>query len=280
MASEGQVRVFSSRDLREMDRRAASEFGMPTLLLMEHAAMAVARIVKEACDSLKSERILFVCGPGNNGGDGHAAARQLLDMGIRAHVVTVGDEPREGTDAWTNLQMARSFGVPVHALHDRHVKELFEQADLLVDCIFGTGLSRAPEGETSEAIEQLNAARERGAFVFAVDVPSGMDADLGLPLGACVRANVTISLTGSKVGYVNEAAAAAYTGWVLVTPIGMPPALMTRYEQWMTSPSASKATASSVNLAKIKAAKAKVTKAKVTKAKSAKKKPTPRRVRK
>jgi NAD(P)H-hydrate epimerase len=236
MAGEGQVRVFSSRDLREMDRLAAAEFGMPTLLLMEHAAMAIARIVKDGCDSLKSQRILFVCGPGNNGGDGHGAARLLLDQGVRAHVVLAGGEPREGTDAWTNLQMARSFGVPVHAMHDRHVKELFEQADLLVDCVFGTGLSRAPEGEAMEAIERLNAARDRGAFVFAVDVPSGMDADLGLPLGACVRANVTISLTGSKVGYVSEAASAAYTGWVLATPIGMPPALLARYGQMVALP--------------------------------------------
>jgi NAD(P)H-hydrate epimerase len=160
----------------------------------------------------------------------------LLDHGVRAHVVMAGGEPREGTDAWTNLQMARSFGVPVHAMHDRHVKELFEQADLLVDCVFGTGLSRAPEGEAMEAIERLNAARDRGAFVFAVDVPSGMDADLGLPLGACVRANVTISLTGSKVGYVSEAASAAYTGWVLATPIGMPPALLARYGQMVALP--------------------------------------------
>lgn len=241
MAGEGQVRVFSSRDLREMDRLAASEFGMPTLLLMEHAATAVARIVKEGCDSLKSQRILFVCGPGNNGGDGYAAARLLLDQGVRAHVVAVGGEPREGTDAWTNLQMAKSFGVPVHAMHDRHVKELFEQADLLVDGVFGTGLSRAAEGEALEAIERMNAARDRGAFVFAVDVPSGLDADLGLPLGACVRANVTISLTGSKVGYVSEAASAAYTGWVLATPIGMPAALLARYGQVMTLPRRPKA---------------------------------------
>ncbi len=241
MAGEGQVRVFSSRDLREMDRLAASEFGMPTLLLMEHAAMAVARIVKEGCDSLKSQRILFVCGPGNNGGDGYAAARLLLDQGVRAHVVMAGGEPREGTDAWTNLQMARSFGVPVHGMSDRHVKELFEQADLVVDCVFGTGLSRGPEGEPLAAIERMNAARDRGAFVFAVDVPSGMDADLGLPLGACVRANVTISLTGSKVGYVSEAASSAYTGWVLATPIGMPAALMARYGQVVTLPAGPKA---------------------------------------
>jgi NAD(P)H-hydrate epimerase len=249
-----------------MDRLAASEFGMPTLLLMEHAAMAVARIVKEGCDSLKSQRILFVCGPGNNGGDGYAAARMLLDQGIRAHVVAAGGEPREGTDAWTNLQMAKSFGVPVHAMHDRHVTALFEQADLLVDGVFGTGLSRAPEGEPLEAIERLNAARDRGAFLFAIDVPSGLDADLGLPLGACVRANVTISLTGSKVGYVSEAASAAYTGWVLATPIGMPAALLARYGQMMTLP------------ADPRTKKAKSTRAK--KAAPSKKKASRRRVRK
>jgi hypothetical protein len=105
--------------------------------------------------------------------------------------------------------MARSFGVPVHAMGDRHVKALFEQADLLVDCVFGTGLSRAAEGEPLAAIERMNAARERGAFVFAVDVPSGMDADFGVAPGrmrACERDDLVDGIEG---GLWSETASSA-----------------------------------------------------------------------
>jgi hypothetical protein len=87
----------------------------------------------------------------------------------------------------------------------------------------------------------MNAARDRGAFIFAADVPSGLDADLGLPLGACVRANVTVSFVGPKVGYVTEVASSQYTGWVLAAPIGMPAALVKRYGQ-MVKPAAVKPT--------------------------------------
>lgn len=232
------IQAFSVRDIREMDRLASAEYGIPTLLLMEHAAQALCEAIVQGADTLASQRILIVCGRGNNGGDGYAAARLLLNEDIAAHVVCV-DLPREGTDASSNYSMARSFGVPVHLFEAEVVKDLFEQADIIVDCLLGTGLSRAPEGETLRAIEWMNAARDRGAFIFAADVPSGLDADLGLPLGACVRANVTVSFVGPKVGYVTEVASSQYTGWVLAAPIGMPAALVKRYGQ-MVMPAAVK----------------------------------------
>ena len=242
--AEARIRAFSVRDLREMDRLASAEYGMPTLLLMEHAAQALCESIVQGADTLASQRILIVCGPGNNGGDGYAAARLLLGEDIAAHVICV-DLPREGTDASSNDAMARSFGVPVHLFEAEVVKDLFEQADIIVDCLLGTGVSRAPEGETLRAIEWTNAARDRGAFVFAADVPSGLDADLGLPLGACVRANVTVSFVGPKIGYVTEAASSQYTGWVLSSPIGMPGALVKRYGQ-MVKPAAVKPTRAKV----------------------------------
>jgi len=228
------TRMYTSRDLREMDRLAAELLGMPTILLMEHAALALCEAVTGAADTIKSQRILFVCGPGNNGGDGYGAARQMLERGLAAHVVTVGT-PREGTDASTNATMAKNFGVPIHAFGDKDVDTLFQQAEIIVDCIFGTGLTRAPEGDALAAIERINAAYEGGAAVIAADVPSGLDADLGLPLGACVKAHMTVTFAGTKVGFVREKAAAAYTGAIVVMRIGMPAGLLERFGERLST---------------------------------------------
>jgi ADP-dependent NAD(P)H-hydrate dehydratase / NAD(P)H-hydrate epimerase len=219
------TRVYSIAELRELDRRASDEYGMPTLLLMEHAGQGLAKVILNAADAMKTQRVLIVVGPGNNGGDGYAAARLLLDSGMFAHVVAIGN-PKEGSDAGVNAEMAANFGVPVHPFLHPLVSELFRQVDIVVDCIFGTGIRKGADGQAAEAIAAINAANDRGALIISADVPSGLEADLGLPIGPCVRADYTVSFAGLKVGYVREAASSQYTGVLVQMDLGYPQVLL------------------------------------------------------
>lgn len=198
---------------------------MPLLLLMEHAGQGLAKVVLNAADAMKTQRVLLVCGPGNNGGDGYAAARILLDSGVTAHVVAVGT-PKEGSEAGINAEIAANFGVPIHPYLHPLVSELFSQVDIVVDCLFGTGIKRGADGQAAEAIAAINEANDRGALVIAADVPSGLDADLGLPIGPCVRADYTVTFAGLKVGYVRESGSAQYTGVLVQLDLGFPQQLL------------------------------------------------------
>jgi len=209
--------------VRSVDRAAIEEYGIPGIVLMENASGALAR---EAL-SMLAERgrtggvVLIVCGSGNNGGDGWALARHLHNAGAKP-VIAPTKDPRPGTDAGTNCTICRAMGiaeVPIDDL-DRH-----RDADLVVDAIFGTGLDRAVEGDAARIIEWINAA---GCPVLAVDVPSGLDCDTGLPLGACVTATRTVSFVGFKPGFT-EMHAQPFVGEVVIGDIGSPRHLTARF---------------------------------------------------
>ena len=151
-------------------------------------------------------RAAVVCGAGNNAGDGLAAARHLHRWGRLAAVSCVNADNLRGAAA-KQLESLRKLGI--------EVSDAFELADatMVVDAIFGTGLSRPPEGKYAEWIEAINAA---GKDVLAVDVPSGLDADSGIPYPRCVRAGLTVTLGLPKPGL------SKVSGHVLVADIGVP----------------------------------------------------------
>jgi hydroxyethylthiazole kinase-like uncharacterized protein yjeF len=165
--------------------------------------------------------VLIVCGGGNNGGDGWALARQLEGAGIRPVVASLG-EPGAETDAGVNRRICRAMGIeetPVDGL-------LRGRGDaLIVDAIFGTGLTRPIEGRSAQVIEWMNAS---GTPILAVDVPSGLDCDTGRPLGVTVRAARTVTFVGPKRGFFSPEAR-PYVGEVVVAGIGAPRALVERF---------------------------------------------------
>jgi len=171
--------------------------------LMEAAGWAIAR----SCE----ERAVVVCGVGNNAGDGLAAARHLLRWGKLAGVCCVDAERLKGA-AGRELEALRKIGVDV-------ADELqLEGGRLVVDAIFGTGLSRAPEGPFAAWIEAINAS---GLKVLALDIPSGLDADTGVAYAPCVRAEITVTLGLPKVGLL-QADGPGVAGEVWVADIGVP----------------------------------------------------------
>jgi NAD(P)H-hydrate epimerase len=173
---------LSSAQVKELDRLAAERFGVAIDWLMEAAGWQLARF----CDAPTA----VVCGLGNNGGDGLAAARHLQRWGRLTNVSCI-DPLRLGTEARQELEALRRNGVRVS---DR---PRFEGAEIILDAIFGTGLSRPPAGRFAEWIETVNNAKLR---VVAVDVPSGLDADSGHAYAPCVHASATVTFSLPKAG--------------------------------------------------------------------------------
>jgi NAD(P)H-hydrate epimerase len=215
--------VFAREALRELDRRAVEEYHIPILVLMENAGRAVA----EAALRRGARNVLVLAGPGNNGGDGLVAARHLHNAGVRVTVVLVSPRDKYRDAAATQLAIVDAMKMPVEVL-SADLEELRDWLvdaatdDLIVDALFGTGLSRAVEGVAAAVIEAVNRA---GRPVLAVDIPSGLDCDTGVPLGGgtAIRATETVSFCGMKKGF---AGARAFTGKVSVGDIGVPRALL------------------------------------------------------
>lgn len=230
---EGGQLVFTREAVREVDRTAVERYTIPSMVLMENAAIHAAGVALEMVAAQREPRVLIVCGPGNNGGDGLAMARHLSNAGARVEVVLSGAGDRLRGDAGTNLGIVLAMGLPVlEPGHDGAAAVLRERAvspcpHLIVDAILGTGAVKTVRGPMMELIEEVNRIGAHGAPILAVDVPSGLDADTGLPLGAAVRATRTVTFVGIKQGFLNTAAA-AYTGRVVVAGIGAPRQLVER----------------------------------------------------
>jgi NAD(P)H-hydrate epimerase len=194
---------LTSRQVKEVDALAQERFGISVEWLMEAAGWQVARFCKEPA--------VVVCGVGNNAGDGLAAARHLHRWGRLVNVCCV-DAGRLRGPAAAELEALRRIGVGVSSELD------LRGARVVVDAIFGTGLSRAPEGRFAEWIDKINAAR---LDVIAVDVPSGLDADTGSAYAPVVKATATLTLGLPKPGLLTGEGP-RLSGRVWVADIGMP----------------------------------------------------------
>lgn len=219
------IPIVDTAGMREADRVTITELGLPGLVLMELAAAAVTDLVAERFAD--AGRVLVVCGPGNNGGDGLAVARQLRNRGHLAEAVLLADPAQLRGDAAVQLALARSFGVPVHECAEGPLDELarlLADGRLVVDALFGTGLERALEGRWQAAVELVDGA---GWPVVAVDIPSGLSGSAGAIPGPAVRANVTVTFGTPKLAHVLPPACER-CGEVAVADIGIPPWVLER----------------------------------------------------
>ncbi|MBX3364439.1 MAG: NAD(P)H-hydrate epimerase [Phycisphaeraceae bacterium] len=219
--------VFTRRSLREIDRLAAERYGLPTLVLMENAGRHVADVARELLSALEHPRVLIAAGPGNNGGDGLVAARHLANSGARVVVVVASPEGFKG-DALTNFRVVRAMGLPIVTPEEGTCpiaagSALLGGPDLVIDALLGTGLTREVTGLLRTIIRAIDELHRQGVGVLSIDVPSGLDADSGRPLGAAITADVTVTLVGPKVGF-GTLDAQPYVGEVVVADIGIPAA--------------------------------------------------------
>ena len=242
---DGAVFVFTRDGVRRVDAAAIKEFGLPGVVMMENAATALANVCLSMIE-VDEPNVVICCGPGNNGGDGFALARRLHNAGVDARLLLADDPDSYSGDAATNLLVARRMEIPAVQVDgddpDGFLDALIDEdaeVHLLVDALFGTGLTRAPEGPAASMIRWMNRmSEEAGVPIVAVDVPSGLDCDSGAPLGddasLVVRADVTVSLAGAKRGFFEDAAA-EFLGEILVADIGAPRELLERYGELLES---------------------------------------------
>lgn len=218
--------TLSCDRIREADRLAIERFAMPGVLLMENAARNAANVL--ASFGLPANTVVC-CGRGANGGDGFCMARHLQRMGSEVVILLAADEQAIEGDAAINLAVAKTAGIPI--VDGRSKIELsrldeLSNSDWIVDALLGTGTKGSPRPPYDELIRRMNASPARR---LAVDLPSGLDADAGIPGEPTVRADVTVTFFAKKIGF-DRAEARAVLGELFVVDIGEPAALRALFE--------------------------------------------------
>lgn len=193
----------------EADRHTIEEIGIPSLVLMERAALQCLRVIESR--QIDTGKVLIVCGSGNNGGDGFALARLFLEKGICPTVAFVGKETSRSEECATQMKIFEALGGEI-------LSEIPEREyTLVVDAIFGVGLSREISGRYASVLETMN--RLKGTKL-AMDIPSGVSAESGQILGIAFRADYTVSMQCEKLGTVLFPGK-EYAGEVFAVPIGI-----------------------------------------------------------
>jgi hydroxyethylthiazole kinase-like uncharacterized protein yjeF len=213
--------TMTREQVRAFDRHAIEVLKIPGVVLMENAGLACARMALSMLAAPGKSRVCVLCGTGNNGGDGYVIARHLWNQDVPVQVFVVGDMARVTGDALVHLTILKHLDVAVQTLPPDHVTDptWLASSDLLIDALLGTGLKGDLRGPYSQLIETINRA---GKPVLAVDIPSGLDCDTGIPLGVAIKADQTVSFVALKAGFLNPEAA-QYTGQVTVASIGVAP---------------------------------------------------------
>ena len=216
------MEILTGAGMRRVDAHATSQYGIPSLTLMEAAGRAVAEALVEEIPGLDGRRVVMFCGKGNNGGDGLVAARHLRDLGVSARVVLLSQPEALKGDAAVNLERARGLGVAIDVCEEEttlvRITSDFDRDTIVVDALLGTGVSGGARGVIAAAIDAINLSP---ATIVAIDLPSGADADSGALPGLTVRAHRTLTLCRPKPCLVLEPAA-SHAGTFRVLPIGIP----------------------------------------------------------
>ncbi len=203
--------------MRQLDRCAIEEQNIPGYELMQRAANAAYQCLQELLDHKPGKRLLVICGGGNNGGDGYVIARLAQLDGHQVQVVAMVDRAKLKGDALTAAQAWHDVSGSIQSVAETD----FGAYDAVVDCLLGTGLERKVSGNYRAVIEQIN---DVSCPVLAVDIPSGLSADTGQPLGIAVEADRTISFIGLKQGLFTGSAA-DYCGQIEYADLSVPQAV-------------------------------------------------------
>ncbi len=216
------MQVLTTAEMREADRRTIAEVGIPGRVLMESAGRGVLRRMERASPGLRSRSIVIICGKGNNGGDGLVVFRYLATHGYSARAWVLSPFDGLSGDAKANLETALALGLPVEAVPDettwRQALTSISGADIVVDAILGTGLTKAARGLPELAIRDIN---QLPSFKVAIDVPSGLTSDSGEIPGEAVKADLTVALAAPKLCHLLPPGC-FHAGQLAVIDIGIP----------------------------------------------------------
>jgi len=216
------MKVLTSTEMKEIDRKAIEEIGIAGPILMENAGLQIVKALKAKFPEPWKEKIVIVAGKGNNGGDGLVVARHLFNQGCEPHVLLLSSKQEVGGDAALNLRIDEKIGVKISEIcsfsdWEKYQEELF-RASIVVDSIFGTGLTKPAEGLYAIAIEEINKTK---AFKIAVDIPSGLSSDSYQIIGPSVKADLTVTLATPKIAHIFPPAE-EFVGELVVADISIP----------------------------------------------------------
>lgn len=216
------MKVLFSQQMRRMDQAAIENFGIIGPILMENAGLEIARAILERFSAIEQEKIVIVAGKGNNGGDGFVVARHLHNKGNSPRILLLGKKADVKGDAKLNLDIILKMGIPVSEITSlkqwERQLDLIGDASILVDAIFGTGLTAPAAGLYAQVIEDLNMA---AGYTVAVDIPSGLSSDSFELIGPCVMSDLTVTMAAPKIAHIFPPAE-DYVGELVVADISMP----------------------------------------------------------
>jgi len=214
------MKVVTSQQIREIDRKAIEENNLSGLTLMENAGLGIFQSLKNIYTDLRLKKAIIFAGSGNNGGDGFVVARHLYNYGVKVKVFLQASFNKIKGEAGENLNIIDEMGVELieaETVKLEEIQEAMQNSDLIIDAILGTGLQGKVTGLKAKIIELINVA---GKEVVAIDVPSGLNADTGKIEGPCIKATHTITLALPKIGLLLFPGA-SYAGNVTVVNIGI-----------------------------------------------------------
>ena len=237
-------KVLTAEEMREVDRLTTEKYGIPSIILMENAAHAAARVITEKLGGeIEGKSFLILCGKGNNGGDGAALARILWMQGADVTIYLFGKVEEMKGDAKVNFKITQNiFDSPEEIDRKNNFSFFFEleepknwsdsfggfcEEDVIIDALFGTGLTRSIENDLAKIINNLNqwkSSRYR-PFIFSIDIPSGLNTDLSDKIGENFNADLTVTFTAPKPANVLPPAS-NFNGELVVANIGSPQELI------------------------------------------------------
>ena len=220
------VFAVTVKQIQKLDKVAIEKIGIPSLALMENAGKSVAGEVAKQVRKAVRPCVCVICGLGNNAGDGFVIARHLINAEIRTKIFLVGRGSRLKTDAALNYRILKKLKYPIKEIrkvNSSFLKDLSD-ADAVVDAIFGVGLNREILDPFRGVIEAIN---EKARKVISVDTPSGIDGTTGKVCGVCIKADVTVTFSFIKKGFL-KGQGPKHVGKVIVVDIGIPLRLKAR----------------------------------------------------
>ena len=219
------MKLLTAEQMRKLDATAIHTLGIPGIVLMENASLGVFQVIAASEENLTGLRACIVCGRGNNGGDGFAVARHLLNAGAKPQLVLAAQPSKISGDALTNFNICKKLKIPMSVVTSEpalgKLKSALRGADIVVDALLGTGFRGELRPLFLEIVRTIN---RRKATVYAVDIPSGVQADDGRAGNAAVRAQHTVTFGAPKIGlFVHPGA--EHAGQVYIVDIGIPTTL-------------------------------------------------------
>ncbi len=212
--------LLTAQEMQAVDAFAIERMGIPSRLLMENAGRKVAEVICEHFSQAMQKGVLVVCGPGNNGGDGFVAARYLVQASVAVQIVCLCSKDVYRSDSLANLKLVQDLTIVCCTDEEglTELRRMLKECGLVVDAIFGTGLKREVTGLFAQAVSAINEAKKP---VVAVDIPSGLSADRGIPLGQAVQARLTVTMQYAKLGHF-LGRGPEFCGRLQVVNIGIP----------------------------------------------------------